>query len=92
MTTFLAIAEYSKFNFLGLRADAEGILDKEEGKFRMTAIVLKPVPRIGDEQEREKGLRILEKAKAACLISNSTHTSVTMEPVVQVVGEQGGRM
>ena len=85
MTTFLAIAEYSKFNFLGLRADAEGILDKEEGKFRMTAIVLKPVLRIGDASEREKGLRIMEKAKAACLISNSMLTKVTMEPTVEVV-------
>lgn len=85
MTTFLAIAEYSKFSFVGLRSDAEGILDKEEGKFRMTAIVLKPVLRIGDASEREKGLRIMEKAKAACLISNSMLTKVTMEPTVEVV-------
>jgi peroxiredoxin-like protein len=85
MTTFLAIAEFSKFAYDGLRCDAEGILDKEEGKFRMTAIRLKPVLRIGNEKDRERGQRILEKTKAACLISNSMITEVSMEPTVEVV-------
>jgi peroxiredoxin-like protein len=85
MTTFLAIAEFSKFAYEGLRCDAEGILDKEDGKFRMTAILLKPVLRIAAENDRERGMRILEKTKAACLISNSMITSVTMDPTIDMV-------
>lgn len=85
MTTFLAIAENSNFAYEGLSCAAEGIMDKEQGKFRMTAILLKPVLRITEEKERERGERILEKAKAACLISNSMITKVTMEPIVEVV-------
>ncbi|HNU57365.1 MAG TPA: OsmC family protein [Flavobacteriales bacterium] len=85
MTTFLAVAEFSKFTYAGLRCDAEGILDKEEGRFRMTAVLLKPVLRISSEKDRERGLRILEKTKAACLISNSMMSRVTMEPTVDVV-------
>lgn len=85
MTTFLAVAEFSKFTYEGLRCDAEGILDKEEGRFRMTAVQLKPVLRISSEKDRERGLRILEKTKAACLISNSMMSRVTMEPTVDVV-------
>jgi peroxiredoxin-like protein len=84
MTTFLAVAEFSKFSYAGMRCDAEGILDKEDGKFRMTAILLKPVLRINAEQDRERGMRILEKTKAACLISNSMLSRVTMEPTVDV--------
>lgn len=85
MTTFLAIAEFSKFAFDGLRCDAEGFLDKEDGQFRMTTILLKPVLRIIAEKDRERGMRILEKTKAACLISNSMITSVTMEATIDVV-------
>lgn len=84
MTTFLAVAEFSKFTYAGIRCDAEGILDKEDGRFRMTAILLKPVLRIEAGQDRERGLRILEKTKAACLISNSMMSRVTMEPTVDV--------
>jgi peroxiredoxin-like protein len=85
MTTFLAIAEFSKFSYDGLRCDAEGVLDKEDGKFRMTTILLRPVLRISAGKDQERGLRILEKTKAACLISNSMITSVTMEPTIDVV-------
>jgi peroxiredoxin-like protein len=85
MTTFLAIAEFSKFTYDGLRCDAEGILDKEDGKFQMTAIRLKPVLRIAAGKDRDRGMRILEKTKAACLISNSMITDVTMEPTIDVV-------
>lgn len=85
MTTFLAVAEFSQFSHEGLSCDAEGILDKVEGKFRMTEIRLRPVLRISDEGQRGKAMRIMEKAKAACLISNSMKTEVSMVPTVEVV-------
>lgn len=88
MTTFLAVAEFSKLTYAGLTCDAEGIMGKEEGKFRMTGIRLKPVLRISDEGQRDRALRVMEKAKAACLISNSMKTEVSMEPTVEVVAEQ----
>lgn len=84
MTTFLAVAENSKFPFLGLKCDAEGLLGKVEGRYRMTGIRLRPVLRIGDEAERERGQRLMEKAKAACLISNSMLAEITMEPSIEV--------
>jgi len=66
----------------------EGILGKEEDKSHMTAIRLRPVFRIAAGKDRERGMRILEKAKAACLISNSMIAGVTMEPAGEVVEEQ----
>ena len=36
MTTFLAVAEYSKLEYENFDCTAEGVLDKVDGKFQMT--------------------------------------------------------
>lgn len=78
MTTFLAIAEYSKLEFETFECDAEGVLDKVDGKFLMTEINLKASLVIDDESKKERAERILEKSEAACLISNSIKTKVNL--------------
>lgn len=78
MTTFLAIAEYSKLEFETFDCDAEGILDKVEGKFSMTEINLSAKLKINDIEKAEKAERILQKSEAACLISNSIKTKVNL--------------
>ncbi|MEO8086536.1 MAG: hypothetical protein ABI763_06940 [Bacteroidota bacterium] len=35
MTSFLAIAENSKFEFISFRSNAVGVVDKMEGKFQV---------------------------------------------------------
>jgi len=82
MTTFLAIAEYSKLEFSSFDCGAVGTLEKVDGKFLMTEITLKPVLVISDETKRDRALRILEKSEKACLISNSIKTEVKLEPSV----------
>ena len=82
MTTFTAIAENSKLSFESLEVKAEGKLDKKEGKFMVTEITLKPELMIADEADAEKASRIMEKAEAACLISNSIKTKITLNPKV----------
>lgn len=79
MTTFLAIAEYSKLEFESFDCSAEGILEKVEGKYLMTEIFLKPQVKISDMDKRDRAERILEKAEAACLISNSIKTKVHLQ-------------
>ena len=78
MTTFLAIAEYSKLEFENFDCDAEGILDKVEGKFLMTEINLTAKLKISDISKKEKAERVLHKSEAACLISNSIKTTVNL--------------
>jgi len=78
MTTFLAIAEYSKFEFETFDCDAEGILDKVEGKYLMTVINLTAKLKISDPEIAQKAERILHKSEAACLISNSIKTKVNL--------------
>lgn len=84
MTTFLAIAEYSKLEFSDFKCSAEGILEKVEGKFLMTEITLHPVVTIAEEDKSDRALRIMEKAEKACLISNSIKTTVHLDAKVNV--------
>lgn len=84
MTTFLAIAGNSKLEFESFECKAEGILDKEEGKFRITEISLSPVLEIRHEKDLERAERIIEKAEAACLISNSITSRVNLQPKVKL--------
>lgn len=78
MTTFLAVAEFSKLDFQTFECSAEGVLDKVDGKFLMTEINLTAHLKINDEAHTEKAQRILEKSETACLISNSIKSKVNL--------------
>ncbi len=84
MTTFLAIAENSKLDFLHFESNADGKLEKVEGKFMISEITLMPELTIAEEKDRERALRILEKSEAACLISNSVRSKIIFQPVVKL--------
>lgn len=87
MTTFLAVAENSKLEFESFECGAEGKLDQVEGKYQMTEVILFPKLTIKREEDKDRALRVLQKAEAACLISNSVKSKVTMIPVVEVTVE-----
>ncbi|MGZ3853589.1 MAG: OsmC family protein [Flavisolibacter sp.] len=84
MTTFLAIAENSKFEFINFESKADGKLEKVEGKLMISEIVLAPVLTISKEADKEKALRILQKSEAACLISNSVKSNIVFQPQIKV--------
>ena len=50
----------------------------------MSEIILEPSVTINDEKDREKAERILLKSEAACLISNSVKSKITMIPIINV--------
>lgn len=84
MTTFLAIAENSKLNYSAFNCTAVGKLEKVEGKFRITEVVLKPELAICDEAQKERAERVLEKSEQHCLISNSVLSKILLQPQVQI--------
>lgn len=87
MTTFLAIAENSKLDFVSFRAAADGKLEKLEGQgLVMTEITLRPKLTIRDSRDTARASRILEKAEKHCLISNSIKSAVHLEPEIYIVG------
>jgi peroxiredoxin-like protein len=84
MTTFLAIAENSKFEFINFESSANGKLEKVDGKLMISEIVLAPVLTLSREADKEKAIRILQKSEAACLISNSVKSSIIFQPQIKV--------
>jgi peroxiredoxin-like protein len=85
MTTFLAIAENSKLDFVSFKTAAAGKLEKLEGRgFQMTEVTLRPRLIISNARDAERASRILEKAEKHCLISNSIKSAVHLEPEIQV--------
>jgi peroxiredoxin-like protein len=84
MTTFLAIAEYSKLEFNNFECNATGILDKVEGKFMMSEITLHVTLEISDPSKKERAQRIIEKSEKACLISNSIKTNIKLETEILI--------
>ena len=84
MTTFLAISGFSKLDFLELKVGATGKLEKVDGKFMMSEIILKPKLTIPFGTNPDKAERILQKSEAACLISNSIKSEIMMETEIIV--------
>lgn len=84
MTSFTAVAEYSKLSFEELTVPATGVMSNESGKYEITEIILKPTLTISDESKKDKALRILQKAEEICLITRSIKTEVRLEPSIAI--------
>ncbi len=84
MTTFLAIAENFKFEFIHFDSNAVGTLEKVDGKFMMSEVILSPVLTIAADADKEKAIRILQKSEAACLISNSVKSKIIFKPQIKI--------
>lgn len=84
MTTFLAIAENFRLEFTSFSCKAKGKLDQVDGKYLMTEVILEPTVVIVHEKDREKAERVLVKSEAACLISNSIKSKISMYPTIKI--------
>jgi organic hydroperoxide reductase OsmC/OhrA len=87
MTTFLAIAENSKLEFENYSCKATGKLERVEGKYLITEILVEPVITLLNEEDVEKAERILQKSEAACLISNSIKSKVLLKSKLELLKE-----
>lgn len=85
MTTFLAIAENSKLEYINFECSSKGKLEQVEGKFLMTEVILEPVVTIKNESDIEKAERVLQKSEANCLISNSVKSKIIMIPQIRLM-------
>lgn len=85
MTTFLAIAEKSQLEFERFECPARGRLEMVEGKYMITEITLMPLLVIASSLDTSKAERVLQKAEANCLISNSVKTKINYEPRVEAL-------
>ena len=82
MTTFLSIAASSKLEFTRFSSGASGKLEMVEGKYMMSEVTLTPVLVILRETDMDKAIKVLKKAEAACLISNSVKSKIIFKPAI----------
>ncbi len=73
-----AVAQASSLPWTAIACQAEGRLDRVERITRFTEIVLRVELEIPPEVDEAKADRVLEKAKTACLISNSLACPVSL--------------
>jgi len=82
--TFRAVARASKLDWSNLEASAEGVLERVDRVTRFTAFTVSATLTVPAETDIDKARRLLEKAEAACLVTNSLSAEVHLEADVIV--------
>jgi peroxiredoxin-like protein len=77
--SFRAIARASNLSWISLECDAQGELDKRDGKTQFSKIVINAKLAIVVGENNEKAQRLLNKAEQTCLISNSLTSESHLE-------------
>lgn len=65
---------------------AEGTLKKQDHGYRFTRVFVRPRLTVANEADRDRGLRLLEKAERSCLVSRSLRSEIVLEPEVAISG------
>ncbi|PYT94886.1 MAG: osmotically inducible protein OsmC [Acidobacteria bacterium] len=87
ISTFEGMAQTSHLEFDSLRLAAEGVLAKEDSSWRFTEIRLRPTVTLRKEEDRDRAVRLLEKAEQSCLVARSLQCKVALFPAVKVETE-----
>lgn len=82
-TTLRALADYSKLQYSDLGVEVEGTVEKADSGYAFTEIMLRPTLTVLEEQDQARALRLLQKAKSACLVSRTLSVKQRFEPRVQ---------
>jgi len=77
--SFRAVASASKFEWLALRCETAGTLDRQDKVTRFTEIVNRVRLKVTSGTSEETARRLLQKAEDVCLVSNSLHANVHLE-------------
>jgi peroxiredoxin-like protein len=80
--TLRAVARASKIEFTDLHCEGEGVLDRREGGYQFTEVILRARVRVPAGADREKAKRVIQKSEKACLVSRSLACPVRLEAEV----------
>ena len=83
-TTFHAIAGYSKFEYADLAVEAEGTVSKTDTGYGFNEIVIRPTLTIASEENRQRAIGLLHKAKELCLVSRALAAPQRFEIQVEI--------
>ena len=77
--TFRAIARASKLDWESLEASAEGVLERVERVTQFTGFTVRATLKVPAGTDETKAMRLLQKAEAACLVTNSMKAACHLE-------------
>ena len=83
LLTFRAIAAASKLPWRRLDCDATGVVDRADGVVRFTELHLRARLALPPGGDADRARRLLEKAEAACLVTNSLALRPTLTTEIE---------
>ena len=85
-TTFRALADYSQLEYLDLGVEVDGTVCKGDSGYTFSQITIRSKLTISNPEEESRSMRLLQKAKAVCLVSRALAVDAVFEPSVTVRG------
>lgn len=82
--TFRAIARGSKLDWVSLSCEVEGILNRVDKVTSFTEFKIKASLSVPADTDEQRAHRILEKAEAGCLITNSLSGTTQLDTKVSI--------
>ena len=82
LLSFRAVARASKFDWLELECRVDGTLQRVEKTTRFTEVLTVATLRVPAGGNRDKAIKLMEKAENVCLISNSLLCERRLETTV----------
>ncbi|MBW7889034.1 MAG: OsmC family protein [Bacteroidetes bacterium] len=82
LSTFLSFGGRKGMPLLSYKSKAEGVLENVDGKYRFTAITIKPEIVVEKSWTKEQVEEVVHQAHDNCLIGNSMTTNVIVEPTI----------
>ncbi len=84
MTTFLAFAKRLQIPLVSYSSVAEGVLEFSDGGYKFTKVILRPTILVSSPEAVEQARSTFHDAHGSCLITNSIHAEVVVEPSILV--------
>jgi len=84
--SFRAIARASKLSWLNLECEVNGTLERSDGATKFTQFDIRATLSVPEDTREERARRILEKAEASCLITNSLSGATHLSAMVSRAG------
>ncbi|HET9480443.1 MAG TPA: OsmC family protein [Candidatus Polarisedimenticolia bacterium] len=81
MLTFLNFASQRRIKVAAYEADANGTLERFEGRYRFTKIFIRARIALGSADDTARALKAFRDAEAACLITASLRAHVESQPL-----------
>jgi organic hydroperoxide reductase OsmC/OhrA len=80
MLTFLSLAERQGLEVAGYESSAEGLLENVDGKYRITAVTVRPRVAVKSEASVDVAREVMGKVEGNCFISNSITARIDLQP------------